>query len=94
MSFPIEQVRLNSSSFFLYPDTKIGNHFDIHKKKTIKKEPLFAKKRLLVFQATKAYYFTFATIALNASGWFMAKSANTLRLISIPAACKAPIKRE
>ena len=62
--------------------------------KTIKKEPLFAKKRLLVFQATKAYYFTFATIALNASGWFMAKSANTLRLISIPAACKAPIKRE
>lgn len=39
-------------------------------------------------------YFTLATIALKASGWLTAKSANTLRLISIPAACKAPIKRE
>ena len=39
-------------------------------------------------------YFTLATIALKASGWFIAKSARTLRLISIPAACKAPIRRE
>ena len=39
-------------------------------------------------------YFTLATIALKASGWFTARSANTLRLISIPAACKAPIKRQ
>gem|GEM_PF-5008754 len=30
-------------------------------------------------------YFTLATIALKASGWFIAKSARTLRLISIPA---------
>ena len=44
--------------------------------------------------ASDFYYFTLATIALNASGWFTAKSANTLRLISIPALCKAPINLE
>lgn len=38
--------------------------------------------------------FALATIALKASGWFIAKSANTLRLISIPALCKAPINLE
>ena len=35
----------------------------------------------------KACYFAFATIALNASGLFIAKSARTLRLSSIPLAC-------
>lgn len=32
-----------------------------------------------------AVYFTFATMALKASALFMARSASTLRLISIPA---------
>ena len=39
-------------------------------------------------------YFTLATIALNASGLFIARSANTLRLISIPALWIAPISCE
>jgi len=33
-------------------------------------------------------------MALNASGWFMAKSASTLRFISISFLCKAPMSRE
>ena len=44
---------------------------------------------------TSAYAaFALATIALKASGWFIAKSAKTLRLISIPALCRAPISLE
>ena len=39
-------------------------------------------------------YFTLATIALKASGWFMARSASTLRLISMPALCNRPINWE
>lgn len=38
-----------------------------------------------IFYNYFASSFTFATTALKASAWFMAKSANTLRLISIPA---------
>ena len=49
---------------------------------------------LLISNLCSLIYFTLATIALNASGWFTAKSANTLRLISIPALCKAPINLE
>ena len=88
MSFPIEQVRLNS--FFLF--TKIGTKNGITKlyiKKKSSFTELFSNKCVFLL-----FYFTLATIALNASGWFIAKSANTFRLISIPAACKAPIKRE
>ena len=40
------------------------------------------------------YYFTFSTIALNASGWFIAKSARTLRLISISFFFNNPINCE
>ena len=36
-------------------------------------------------------YFTFATIALKASGWFIAKSARTLRFNSMLLAFNAPI---
>ena len=37
------------------------------------------------------YFLTLSTIALKAAGLFNARSARTLRLISIPALCKAPI---
>ena len=39
-------------------------------------------------------YFTLSTIALKASGLLTARSARTLRLISIPALCSAPINVE
>ena len=39
----------------------------------------------------EAIYLTLSTIALKAAGLFNARSARTLRLISIPALCKAPI---
>lgn len=39
-------------------------------------------------------YFTFSTIALNASGWFMAKSASTFLLISISFFLSNPINCE
>ena len=41
--------------------------------------------------AQNASYFTLATIALKASGLFTARSARTLRLISMPALCRLPI---
>lgn len=49
-----------------------GTHFDLKQKK-----PPFG--RFLFFFKSKGY-FTFSTIALNASGSFIAKSAKTLRL--------------
>lgn len=50
---------------------------------------------LYFFSVFRVYAaFALATIALKASGWFIAKSANTLRLISIPALCNAPINLE
>ena len=39
-------------------------------------------------------YFTLATIALKASGLFRARSASTLRLISIPALASLPMSTE
>ena len=39
-------------------------------------------------------YFTFSTMALKASGLLRARSASTLRLISIPALASAPMRRE
>lgn len=39
-------------------------------------------------------YFTFSTIALKASGLFIARSASTLRFISTPALCSAPMSVE
>ena len=39
-------------------------------------------------------YFTFSTIALNASGWFMAKSASTFRLIRMFFSFNSPMNRE
>ena len=39
-------------------------------------------------------YLTLSTIALKAAGLFIARSARTLRLISIPALCNAPINCE
>ena len=47
----------------------------------------------ITFQS-KEFYFTLFTIAVKASGWFIAKSARTLRLMSISFLCNAPIKRE
>ena len=37
------------------------------------------------------YFFALSQMALKALGWFIARSARTLRLISIPAFFKAPI---
>ena len=39
-------------------------------------------------------FLAFSTIALKASGLCMARSASTLRLISIPALCSKPISLE
>lgn len=39
-------------------------------------------------------YFTFSTIALKAAGLFIARSARTLRLISMPLLWSAPMRRE
>jgi hypothetical protein len=86
MSFPIYKVRLNSLSYV----TKIKGCFEISKYFHKKKSPLLG----LFYSFMKLTYLTFSTIALKASGWLAAKSASTLRLISIPAECKAPIKRE
>lgn len=41
--------------------------------------------------AEDCVYFTLSTMALKASGLLTARSASTLRLISIPALCSAPI---
>lgn len=41
-----------------------------------------------------SFYFTLSTIALKASGLLTARSARTLRLISIPDLLKAPINVE
>lgn len=64
--------------------------------------PLYAQGADYYSQSAPYLFFLFltyaalalATIALKASGWFIAKSAKTLRLISIPALCKAPISLE
>lgn len=54
--------------------------------------PLFViKNRGMMFPAP---YFTLATMALNASGWLTARSARTLRLISMPPLCSRPINWE
>lgn len=47
-----------------------------------------------LFDVNIYIYFTLSTIALKASGLFTARSASTLRLISIPALWRAPIKVE
>lgn len=49
--------------------------------------------RGIPFYCTLLYsnYFTLATIALKAAGLFTARSARTLRLISIPALWRLPI---
>ena len=39
-------------------------------------------------------YLTLSTIALNASGLFTARSASTLRLISMPSLCRSPMRTE
>ena len=92
MSFPIEAVRLNSLSIFIF-DTKISHSLDMAKQKQ-KKRVFFLQEDSFSLYNSLLSYFTLATIALKASGWLTAKSANTLRLISIPALCKAPIRRE
>ena len=92
MSFPIEAVRLNSLSIFIF-DTKVNHSPDMTKQKH-KKRAFFLQEDSFTLYDSLLSYFTLATIALNASGWLTAKSANTLRLISIPALCKAPIRRE
>ena len=47
-----------------------------------------------LMNALKFLYFTFSTMALKAWGLFMARSASTLRLISIPAFERAPMSCE
>lgn len=58
---------------------------------TIKiKEPT-PKRRLLVAKGIGGVYFTLSTIALKAAGLFMARSARTFLLISIPALWMSPM---
>ena len=42
-------------------------------------------------QCSCCIYFTFSITALNASGWFIARSASTLRLSSIPLLLSFPM---
>ena len=60
--------------------------------------PLQQKKRthkcVLFLMVVNLFYFTLSTIALKAWGLLTARSASTLRLISIPALCNAPIRVE
>ncbi len=51
-------------------------------------------KRLSFYEKENFYYFTLSTIALNASGSFIARSASTFLFIEIPALCIAPINLE
>ena len=59
-----------------------------------KKIPPYSMAGRNFMNALKFLYFTFSTIALKAWGLFMARSASTLRLISIPALWRAPISCE
>ncbi len=64
----------------------------------------YSKKRATTHQGLQLFlfsclskrkaYFTLATIALKASGLFKARSASTLRLISIPALASLPMSAE
>ena len=58
--------------------------------------PLYPKDFFVISIKKKSLtsYFTFSTIALKASGLLTARSASTLRLISIPALLRAPISTE
>ncbi len=66
----------------------------------IKSEPSSYETGPLKFRSVKTHlrhdesYFTLSTIALKASGLFIARSARTLRLISIPALWMRPINFE
>ncbi len=52
---------------------------------------LFEKNGLLMRDNMLNVYFTLSTIALNASGWFIARSARTLRFNSMLFAFTLPI---
>ncbi len=60
------------------------------KKKPASFETGFIYKRVIIV----FIYFTLSTIALNASGWFIAKSAKTLRFNPISLAFTLPINCE
>ena len=60
----------------------------------LKKIPPYSTAGRNFMNALKFLYFTFSTMALKAWGLFMARSASTLRLISIPALWRAPISCE
>jgi len=64
---------------------KIRDKFEIHSEcKDTKKIPT-ARLGLCCYRNNSAAYCTFSTMALKASGLLRARSASTLRLISIPA---------
>ena len=58
------------------------------------KEPPKSLGGSLIITTKSLIYFTFSTIALKVSGLFMARSASTLRLISIPALVSLPMRTE
>jgi hypothetical protein len=66
------------------PDHRAGK--PLHPKRCIQKEKTltgFVRVLYFTLKNNKLCYFTLSTIALNAAGWFMAKSAKTFLLISI-----------
>lgn len=89
----VERDTAGGCSFFRSPPSKtsrpVTDDGDGETKRHKKKRAPFAALAFLFFCV--ADYFTLSTIALKASGLFMARSARTLRLISIPALCRAPI---
>ena len=62
--------------------------------KNITEKSLSLLRGSLVITTKSLIYFTFSTMALKASGLFMARSASTLRLISIPASVSLPMRTE
>lgn len=59
--------------------------------KIMQKKTYSKKSRFVHLSEMSYFYFTLFTIALKASGWFIAKSAKTLRLSSMLLAFTLPI---
>lgn len=80
-----------------YQNEKFVNYFQ-NENTVVQSEFISAKKSqlfrigFLLYKFKLLYYFfTALTTALNASGWFIAKSARTLRFNSIPLLFIAPM---
>ena len=81
--------------YHIYCNKTTLSHIQIDKTEQVtqtKKQP--EKTRAVISYERVNYFLTLSTIALKAAGLFIARSARTLRLISMPALCNAPINCE